>query len=130
MSGLQPDLRSHLYARCLNRRAACAMLRPMPNLRRLFRYVLPYWPQMVAATVALLCSSLIILALPWAVSQLVDIVFAAGDAQLLNRLAAGLLGLFVVQSIFFFVEAYYLERVGQRRELLLEFAAQLVPPLV
>ena len=86
----------------------------MPNLRRLFRYVLPYWPQMVLATVALLCSSLIILALPWAVSQLVDIVFAAGDAELLNRLAVGLLGLFVVQSIFFFVEAYYLERVGQR----------------
>jgi subfamily B ATP-binding cassette protein MsbA len=69
---------------------------------------------MVLATVALLCSSLIVLALPWAVSQLVDTVFAAGDAQLLNRLALGLLGLFVVQSLFYFVEAYYLERVGQR----------------
>jgi subfamily B ATP-binding cassette protein MsbA len=69
---------------------------------------------MVVATLALLASSLIVLALPWAVSQLVDTVFAAGDAQLLNRLALGLLGLFVVQGLFYFVEAYYLERVGQR----------------
>ena len=90
------------------------MLPSMPNLRRLFRYVRPYWLPMVVATLALLGSSLIVLALPWAVSQLVDIVFAAGDAELLNRLALGLLGLFVLQSGFYFVEAYYLARVGQR----------------
>ena len=74
------------------------MLLPMPNLRRLFRYVRPYWPQMALATVALLLSSLIILALPWSVSQLVDVVFAANDGQLLNRLASGLLGLFAGET--------------------------------
>jgi subfamily B ATP-binding cassette protein MsbA len=86
----------------------------MANLRRLFRYVRPYWLQMTLATVALLVSSLIALALPWAVSLLVDSVFTSGDAQLLNQIALGLMVLFVVQAGFYFVEAYYLARVGQR----------------
>ena len=86
----------------------------MTNLRRLFRYVRPYWLQMLLATVALLCSSLIALALPWAVSLLVDSVFTSSNAQLLNQIALGLLGLFVIQAGFYFVEAYYLARVGQR----------------
>ncbi len=86
----------------------------MANLRRLFRYVRPYWLQMTLATVALLCSSLIALALPWAVSLLVDSVFASSNAQLLNQIALGLLGLFVIQAGFYFVEAYFLARVGQR----------------
>ena len=86
----------------------------MANLRRLFRYVRPYWLQMLVATVALLCSSLIALALPWAVSLLVDSVFTSSNAQLLNQIALGLLGLFVIQAGFYFVEAFYLARVGQR----------------
>ena len=86
----------------------------MANLRRLFRYVRPYWLQMFVATVALLCSSLIALALPWAVSLLVDSVFTSSNAQLLNQITVGLLGLFVIQAGFYFVEAYYLARVGQR----------------
>ncbi len=86
----------------------------MVNLRQLFRYVRPYWRQMVVATVALLISSSIVLALPWAISQLVDSVFTNGDAQLLNQIALGLLLLFVVQGIFYFVEAYFLSKVGQR----------------
>jgi len=63
------------------------------ELRRLFRYLLPYWKQMLVATLALVVSSLIVLALPWAISLLVDSVFGAGDAQLLNWIAAGLLAL-------------------------------------
>jgi subfamily B ATP-binding cassette protein MsbA len=86
----------------------------MANLRRLFRYVRPYWLQMTVATIALLISSLIALALPWAVSLLVDSVFTSGDATLLNQIALGLLVLFVIQSGFYFVEAYFLERIGQR----------------
>jgi subfamily B ATP-binding cassette protein MsbA len=85
----------------------------MPNLRRLFRYVRPYRVQMTVAIIALLASSLIILALPWALSLLVDSVFTAGDAQLLNQVALGLLVLFVVQSLFFLVEVYLLAYVGQ-----------------
>ena len=86
----------------------------MANLRRLFRYVRPYRLQMTLATVALLFSSLIALALPWAISLLVDSVFTSGNAQLLNQIALGLMALFVVQAGFYFVEAYYLARVGQR----------------
>jgi len=69
---------------------------------------------MLVATLALVVSSLIVLALPWAISLLVDSVFGAGDAQLLNWIAAGLLALFVVQSLFLFVQTYWLAFVGQR----------------
>lgn len=86
----------------------------MSDFRRLFSYLAPYWKQMVGAIVALLISSLIVLALPWAVSLLVDAVFQAGDAQLLNQIALGLLGLFLVQAAFFIVEIYLLAYVGQR----------------
>ena len=86
----------------------------MSELRRLFRYLLPYWKQMVVATVALTISSLIVLALPWAISVLVDSVFGAGNTQMLNWIAAGLLVLFVVQSLFLYVQTYYLAFVGQR----------------
>lgn len=90
------------------------MLARMSNLRRLFRYVKPYWPAMVIAAIALLISSAIVLALPWAVSLLIDTVFQSQDAALLNQIALGLLALFLVQSVFFFIELYLLERVGQR----------------
>ena len=86
----------------------------MSDFRRLFSYLAPYWKQMVGAIVALLISSLIVLALPWAVSLLVDAVFQAGDAQLLNQIALALLGLFLIQAIFFIVEIYLLAFVGQR----------------
>ena len=86
----------------------------MSDFRRLFSYLAPYWKQMAGAIVALLISSLVVLALPWAVSLLVDAVFQAGDAQLLNQIALGLLGLFLVQAAFFIVEIYLLAYVGQR----------------
>jgi len=86
----------------------------MADLRRLLPYVRPYWRQMLAATVALLVSSLVVLALPWAVSLLVDAVFSTGDQQLLTRIAVTLLGLFVLQSLLYLAEIYLLAFVGQR----------------
>ena len=86
----------------------------MADLRRLLPYVRPYWRQMLAATAALLVSSLVVLALPWAVSLLVDAVFSTGDQQLLTRIAVTLLGLFVLQSLLYLAEIYLLAFVGQR----------------
>jgi subfamily B ATP-binding cassette protein MsbA len=86
----------------------------MADLRRLFRYLRPYWLPMVVATAALLVSSLVVLALPWAVSLLVDSVFSAGDQQLLTQITVTLLGLFVLQSLLYMTEIYLLAFVGQR----------------
>ena len=38
----------------------------MADLRRLLHYLRPYWLRMIVATAALLVSSLVVLALPWA----------------------------------------------------------------
>jgi ATP-binding cassette, subfamily B, bacterial MsbA len=86
----------------------------MAELRRLFRYLVPYWRQMIAALLALIASSLIVLAMPMAVSVLVDSVFTESDAQLLNRIALSLLLLFIVQSVLFVAQLYLLAYVGQR----------------
>ena len=86
----------------------------MADLRRLLHYLRPYWPQMTVATAALLVSSLVVLALPWAVSMLIDAVFSTGDQQLLTQISVVLLALFVLQSLLYLVEIYLLAFVGQR----------------
>ena len=86
----------------------------MTDLRRLLHYLRPYWLQMIVATAALLVSSLVVLALPWAVSMLIDAVFSTGDQQLLTQISVILLALFVLQSLLYLVEIYLLAFVGQR----------------
>ncbi len=86
----------------------------MADLRRLFHYVLPYWKQLTVGTISAMISSLLVLALPWAISLLVDSVFGAGNTELLRWIAIGLLVIFVVQGVFVYLYAYWLAFVGQR----------------
>src|SRR5690242_1714965 len=67
--------------------------------RRLLHYVRPYTRRMLAATISLLIATLLGLVFPWIVRSLVDSVFVHHDEQALNRIAAGLIVIFVVQAI-------------------------------
>ncbi len=86
----------------------------MSDLKRLFAYVRPYWLRMTLAAVALVFSSLITLALPWAIRTLVDTVFVSGNVAQLNAIATGLLVLFIIQGIISFAHRYQLSYVAQR----------------
>lgn len=86
----------------------------MTQIKKLFRFVAPYWKQMVVAAVSLTIWSLISLALPYAARFLVDSVFVSNSHTELNRMTLILLGLFVFQSIIGYGQNYLLNFLGQR----------------
>lgn len=88
---------------------------PMTNLnwRRLLGYLRPYTGRMILAIVALLVSSGLGLAFPLVIVQLLDTVTRVQDTAPLNLLAAMLVGLFLLQSAFTFVQSYLLNYIGE-----------------
>jgi subfamily B ATP-binding cassette protein MsbA len=88
---------------------------PSPGrLARLWPRVRPYRGTLILAAVALIVSSLIGLAFPWIVAYLLDAAFVKGGRQLLDKIALGLLGLFVIQAILNFAQTYWLSATGER----------------
>ena len=57
------------------------------NYRRMLAYVRPYWRQLALAAISLIVISLLGLAMPWAVQNLVDLVVVGQDFSQLNRIA-------------------------------------------
>jgi len=81
---------------------------------RLLRYVTPYRGRFILAAIALTTATLLGLSMPLVVRQVVDVVLAAGDVQLLNRFAGLLMVIFLAQAVFSFVNRYNLAYVGER----------------
>jgi subfamily B ATP-binding cassette protein MsbA len=86
----------------------------MKKLQSLFVYVKPYLGKMAIAATALIIATLIGLALPWVLRQLVDSVFVTSDLGQLNRIGLGLLLLFILQAGFSFTQYFLLAQVAQR----------------
>ena len=84
------------------------------RLNRLWPRVRPYRSGLLWATLALLLSSAISLAFPRIVGFLLDAAFQQGNRQLLDRIALGLVGLFVVQALLNYAQAYLLSATGER----------------
>jgi subfamily B ATP-binding cassette protein MsbA len=83
-------------------------------LRRLAPRVRPYWRALLAAGVLILLSSGVGLIFPLIVRELLDAAFLAGDGGLLNRIALGLLLLFVIQSFLNFSQSYLTSATAER----------------
>ncbi len=81
---------------------------------RLLAYVRPYRGRMLLAIIALLASTLLGLLMPLVISQVIDVVFVESNEALLNRAAALLSVIFLVQAIFSFVNRYHISYVGER----------------
>jgi subfamily B ATP-binding cassette protein MsbA len=84
------------------------------DLRRMMALVAPYWGRFTLAAFLLIVSTLIGLALPWAIRILVDTVFVAGNQPQLDLIALGLLVLFIAQSLLLVGNTYLMAQVGQR----------------
>ena len=82
--------------------------------RRLFGYLRPHWRPFSIALVGLVLASGLALLVPLVVAGLVTSVVAGGDAAGLDRLIAGLVVLFLAQSLGGFVQGYFLGVVGER----------------
>jgi subfamily B ATP-binding cassette protein MsbA len=83
-------------------------------LRRLAPRVRPYRGALVVAGVLILLSSGVGLIFPLIVRELLDAAFLAGDGGLLNRIALGLLSLFVLQSFLNFSQSYLTAATAER----------------
>ncbi len=84
------------------------------NWRRLLGYLRPYIGRMIIAILALLASTAFGLAFPAVIVQLLDTVTQAKESGPLNLLAGVLVGIFLMQAVFGFVQSYLLSYIGER----------------
>jgi subfamily B ATP-binding cassette protein MsbA len=83
------------------------------NWSRLFGYLKPYKGKMTLAILALLVSSGFGLAFPLVIVRLLNSVTQAKSFAPLNNLAFLLVGIFLLQALFSFVQSYLLAYIGE-----------------
>ena len=83
-------------------------------LRRIFVLSRPYRVRLYTAIGLTMLGSLVWLAVPMGLRELLDAVFQEGNRSLLNLLGIGLLALFLVQGVFSFGGSYLLGWTGAR----------------
>jgi len=85
----------------------------MMNWRRLFAYLSPYRWRMTLAIFALLLSSAFGLAFPMVIVKMLGSVTQAHNFSSLNLLAGMLIGIFLFQAAFNFIQSYLLAYIGE-----------------
>jgi subfamily B ATP-binding cassette protein MsbA len=89
-------------------------LRDAGQFRRLFQFVAPYRRRLILALIVIALNSLLGLAGPYTLQFLIDAVFKNSNAALLNQITLVLVGIFLLQSILYFMRSYLLAYVGER----------------
>jgi subfamily B ATP-binding cassette protein MsbA len=89
-------------------------LRSIGQFRRLFGFVRPYRTRLYIALIVIMIGSLLGLAVPYSLQFLIDAVFKDNNAALLNKITLLLIGIFLLQSVFYFIRAYLLSFIGER----------------
>lgn len=88
---------------------------PSPKqLARLWPRVRPHRRALTLASLALLLSAAIGLAFPLVVGWLLDAAFVDRNRAMLDRVALGLIGLFLVQAFLNYAQTYLLSATGER----------------
>ena len=88
---------------------------PSPRaLRWLWPRIRPHRAKLGIATVCLILSAGVGLAFPQIVRKLLDAAFVGHNRPLLDRIALGLLGLFILQALASFASTYLLSATGER----------------
>ncbi|MGD8488436.1 MAG: ABC transporter ATP-binding protein [Anaerolineae bacterium] len=81
---------------------------------RMLGYVRSYWPYLVLAAICLVCVSLLGLAMPWAVQELVDVIVVEQDPAQISRIALILAVLFGLRALFGVAQTFLVAWVGER----------------
>ncbi|HET9295251.1 MAG TPA: ABC transporter transmembrane domain-containing protein [Gemmatimonadales bacterium] len=84
------------------------------QLARLWPRVRPHRKALALATITLLLSAAIGLAFPMVVGYLLDSAFVQRDRDTLDRVALGLVGLFLIQAVLNYAQTYLLSATGER----------------
>ncbi len=84
------------------------------TLRRILRFARPYRTRLAVAVVLTLLATSVGLVVPLGLQRLLDSVFEAGNAGLLNTITVVLFGLFALQAVLGFSGTYLMEWTGER----------------
>jgi subfamily B ATP-binding cassette protein MsbA len=82
--------------------------------RRLISYLGPHKSRLGLALIGLIISAATSLVFPAVISTVIDSVLEANNADLLNRITAALLAVFLLSSIARLIEQYYLNYIGEK----------------
>jgi ATP-binding cassette subfamily B multidrug efflux pump len=83
-------------------------------MRRLLRYLRPYWRQVLVALVAIVCSSILQLAQPYLMKVAIDDYIAAGNMQGLGWIAAVYLAILITTFLLEYLQTWTLQITGQK----------------
>ncbi len=81
---------------------------------KILAYVKPYKTKLIIALIASVLATLVWLAVPLGLRELLDAVFDDGDMALLNRVTMVLIGLFISQALLGFWGSYSLDWIGEK----------------
>ncbi|PKD42789.1 ABC transporter ATP-binding protein [Rhodohalobacter barkolensis] len=81
---------------------------------KILAYVKPYKKKLIVALIASVLATLVWLAVPLGLRELLDAVFDDGDMALLNRVTGVLIGLFISQALLGFWGSYSLDWIGEK----------------
>lgn len=86
---------------------------PLRQYLRILGYAKPYTIMLVFAMLASVLATLVWLAVPLGLRELLDAVFEGGDRQMLNTVTFVLVGLFFTQAFLGFWGSYTLDKIGE-----------------
>lgn len=82
--------------------------------KKILAYARPYKSKLIVALIASVLATLVWLAVPLGLRELLDAVFDDGDMALLNRVTLVLIGLFITQALLGFWGNYSLDWIGEK----------------
>ncbi len=86
----------------------------MPNLKRLLRYLLPYWPLVLVVFAAMFVNSLLELSPSVLTREILDKGMARGDLGLVIKLSLGYILVAAIRFVTNYVQWYVSELLGQK----------------
>lgn len=86
----------------------------MGNYKRLLSYIKPYRGLFIFAFICMLGVGLMTSASAWIVRDILDEIFIKKDRDMLKIIPAVVMGIFILQGIFMYVQSYIMAHIGQR----------------
>lgn len=86
----------------------------MTTYRRLLQYIKPYLKRMALAIVCIILAACANLYVPWILRGIIDEVLANKDMDMLNKIAGGIIVVFLLRGIFLYGQTYLMSYIGQK----------------
>lgn len=78
------------------------------------KFIVPFWPQVLIALASFIVASAAGLAAPIIIKLLIDNVLADGDIFQLHVITIGIIVLYLLRGIFYYIYSYLMAKVGNR----------------